>query len=71
MPIYILKRFHTVTPSETQVWHLGREIAFEAADEHSAIQQAQDKHLADMGTFGGIAILYDWDAKRIWERTFP
>ena len=71
MPIYILKRFHTVTPTESKLWHLGRELAFEAASDEDAITQARETHLSDMGTFGGLAVLYHWDGKRIWEQHFP
>ena len=71
MPIYILKRYHAVTPAEGQVWHLGREIAFDAANDDSAIALARSAHLADMGTFGGLAILLDRDGKRIWDHVFP
>jgi hypothetical protein len=71
MPIYILKRYHAVTPTPGKLWHLGREIAFEAADDGDAIAQARNNHLTDIDAFGGLAVLHDGDGRRVWQQEFP
>jgi hypothetical protein len=69
MPIYILKRYHKVIPTEGAVWNLGREIAFEASDDAEAIVIARKQHASDHAPFGGLTILFNAEGKRVWEST--
>ena len=70
MPIYILKRYHNVTPADASVWHLKREVAFHAMSDHKAIALAQKLGVADLKPRGGIAILFNPDGRRLWETQF-
>ena len=69
MPIYILKRYHKVIPTEGGVWNLGREMAFEASDDSEAISIASKQHASDHAPFGGLTIIFNSEGKRIWEST--
>ena len=69
MPIYILKRYHRVVPTDSPVWNLGREIAFEAPDDAEAITIAKNQSTADHAPFGGLTIVFDSAGKRLWEST--
>jgi hypothetical protein len=67
MPIFFLKRYHSMVPAEGRVWHLGREVALEAPDAGTAIALVKKRHLTDLESIGGLAILVDEDGRRIWD----
>ena len=66
MPVYTLKRYHKVVPTDGAVWHLGREIAFEAPADAEAIIFAQGQRRDDLGP-GGLVIVLDPKGDRVWE----
>ena len=66
MPIYILKRYHKVIPTDRAVWHLGREIAFEAQGDTEATAFAQGQRSDDLGP-GGLVLVLDPKGNRVWE----
>ena len=66
MPIYTLKRYHKVVPTNGAVWHLGREIAFEAVGDAEATAFAQAQRSDDLGG-GGLVIVLDPKGNRVWE----
>ena len=70
MPIYILKRYYNVVPSDGEVWHLGREIAFHAISDQKAIAHAQKQNLSDLSPYCGLTILFDPRGRRLWECLF-
>ena len=70
MPIYIIKRYHRVLPSDDSVWHLGREAAFHATSDAKAIAFAQKQDGPDFARHGGLAILLDPYGRHLWETAF-
>ena len=66
MPLYFLKRWHRIVPNETPTWHMGREVAFLAADDKDAVRLAQAQ-LAGFDGREGLAILADRTGKVVWE----
>ena len=77
MPIYVLKWYHAVVPTDGRVWHLGREVAFEAVSDQRAVTYAENERPGGSYPYGVLAVLYDEDGRRIWkndtapERTSP
>ena len=70
MPIYILKRYHKVYPTNESIWHLGREAAFHAPSDAKAIAFAQKQDGSDLAPHGGLAILLDPRGRHLWETVF-
>lgn len=70
MPIYILKRYHKIIPTQDSIWHLGGEIAFHEISNEKAIARAQKQDGAELAPHGGLAILFDPAGKRLWETLF-
>ena len=65
MAIYILKRYHKVFPSDGPVWHLGREVAFEAKADAEAIAFAKGQPRDDLP--GGLVFVLNSHGEKVWE----
>lgn len=63
MPIYFVKRYHKAMPSNDEVWHLGREIAFEASDEGHAISRAKEIGGSNNAPYAGLIVVTDLAGK--------
>jgi hypothetical protein len=67
MPLYVLKRWHRLVPNPRPTWHLGREIAFIAADDADAIRAVQEQYLEGFSPSDGLATLMNRAGEIIWE----
>lgn len=67
MPTYVLKRYQKVVPSVGEVWHLGREVAFEAADEEQAIAHAKEEAAEETAPYARLVVLVDLAGKCLME----
>jgi len=66
VPIYILKHYHSLVPSNGRVWQLGREMAFDFPNDDTAKVIAKNRHLKGAELAGDLAILFGPDGKQIW-----
>lgn len=67
MPIYILKRYYNVFPSDGDAWQLARETAFHATSDQKAVSRAQKENASDLSPHSGLVILLDPRGRRLWE----
>jgi len=67
MPLYFLKRYHKLIPTDGEIWILGKEMAFEAknSDEATAIGRVQPGFT--FAQFGELILIIDTEGKRVWE----
>ena len=70
MPIYFVKRYHKILPTDGEVWYLGREVAFEAADEAQAIAQARNQEAGEVSPYGRLVMLFDLTGRCLLEVRF-
>lgn len=67
MPIYFLKRYHRLVPSDVRMWSLGRETAYLASDDNEAISLAEIQLKSDISPFGTLNVLTDAQGNRLWD----
>lgn len=70
MPLYFMKRYHRVLPSDGEVWYLGREVAFEAPDEAQAKAQAKKQEAGEVAPYGRLVVLYDLAGRCLMQDRF-
>ena len=69
--MYILKRYHSLAEVECEAWHLAREVAVAASSDDEAIRTTKGCLMGQLGSLGGVLILFAPDGTRIWEEEFP
>ena len=70
MPLYFIKRYRRVLPSDGEVWYLGREVAFEAPDEAQALARAKAQEAGEVAPYGRLVVLCDCTGKCLLEARF-
>ncbi len=67
MPIYFIKRYHKLIPTDGNVWILGKETAFEAKNDAEAVTIGRVKPRSSFAPFGELTLIIDTEGKRVWQ----
>ena len=67
MPLYFLKRYHKLIPTDGKIWILGKEMAFEAKNNDEATAIGRVQHGSAFAPFGELTLIIDTEEKRVWE----